>query len=412
MEKSYYILNRARALKNVGEGEVAVFFSGKAPVQSGDQYYSFFCNRDFLYLTGCEEPEIALVADNTTGTMKETLYLRRPDMMIERWHGKRLRAEDACAKCGVGLTGYMDELPVRLHQLLSGAKTLYVDVPVRADMSDALSYEAQFASECRKNYPALTVKGINPVLRELRTIKQPCEIDAMRHSIAITNEAVRAMMRASRPGIWEYELKAVYDSVLTSHNVLEPGFPSIISAGKNNFCIHYYSYQGQAQDGDMALADVGARYDYLVNDNSRGWPINGKFNEKQRLLYECALKTNDHMFSIIKPGMLHADVDRLSHEYCRDLLVEAGALTKDEPVSKLMWHGGAHHVGLDVHDTVRKVGAIEPGMVFCVDIGVYDEDWGIGFRIEDNCLVTESGCENLSASLPRTVAEVEAAIKG
>lgn len=160
-------------------------------------------------------------------------------------------------------------------------------------------------------------------------------------------------------------------------------------------------------DGDMVLNDVGAQRDHLMTDVSRGWPCSGRFNDRQRLLYECALRTSDHMFEIIKPGMPMKEVDGEGRRFNAGLLVEAGVLDKPENIGTYMWHGGAHHVGFDVHDAVKAPEVIAPGMVFCVDIGIYHEDWGIGFRLEDNCLVTESGCENLSVMTPRTVQEIE-----
>ena len=219
------------------------------------------------------------------------------------------------------------------------------------------------------------------------------------------------MMRASRPGLYEYQLKAEFDYALAQHGVLTPAFPSIVSTGKNNFCIHYYEYMGQVQDGDMILADVGAKYDNLFNDVSRGWPANGRFSEKQRQLYTCAYRTSQHMFSIIRPGMPMANVDRLAREYNFGQLKELGLCRSYDEAGRYIWHGGAHHVGYDVHDLVEAE-TVLPGMVFCVDIGIYCEEWGIGFRLEDNCLVTEDGCENLTVKIPRTIEEIEAAVRG
>lgn len=215
------------------------------------------------------------------------------------------------------------------------------------------------------------------------------------------------MMKASRPGMYEYQYKAEFDYALGQYGPQGPAFPSIISAGRNNFCIHYYGYRGIAHDGDMVLNDVGAWYDNLMNDVSRGWPCNGKYNERQRLLYECALQTSDHMFAMIKPGMEMAQVDREVRRFNAGLLKEAGVLQQEDQIGTYMWHGGAHHVGYDVHDAVMCPEIIAPGMVFCVDVGIYHEEWGIGFRLEDNCLVTEDGCENLSAITPRTIQEIE-----
>ncbi len=215
------------------------------------------------------------------------------------------------------------------------------------------------------------------------------------------------MMKASKPGMYEYEYKAEFDYELTKRGVLEPGFTSIISTGENNFCIHYYGYQGKSKDGDMILNDVGAVYDGMCTDVSRAWPCNGKFNERQTLLYKAAYNTSEYLFSIIKPGMIMTDVDRLCHEFCAKELVKIGLLDCVENVGKYMWHGGAHHVGLDVHDEVYVEDIMKSGMVFCVDVGIYVEKWGIGFRLEDNCLVTDTGCENLSADIPRSIEDIE-----
>ena len=158
----------------------------------------------------------------------------------------------------------------------------------------------------------------------------------------------------------------------------------------------------------MVLNDVGAQYDNLITDVSRGFPCNGKFTEKQRLLYECALATSNYMFSIIKPGMKMKDVDATIRRYNYERLKDAGVVHSFQDIGTYMWHGGAHHIGFDVHDAILTPEIIGPNMVFCVDVGIYHEEWGIGFRLEDNCLVTETGCENLSRHIPRTVEDIEA----
>ena len=230
----------------------------------------------------------------------------------------------------------------------------------------------------------------------------------MKKAMTVTKAGIEAMMRASKPGMYEYQYKAEFDHALTVRGVLVPAFTSIIAAGENNFCIHYYSYTGQAKDGDMILSDVGAAWDGMCTDVSRSWPCSGKFSPRQKQLYECAYQTSEHMLSIIRPGMPMADVDRLCHQYCGGLLREIGLLGADEAPEKYMWHGGAHHVGWDVHDQVDMTRPVAAGMVFCVDVGIYVEEWGIGFRLEDNCLVTEDGCVNISADIPRSLEEIEA----
>ena len=230
---------------------------------------------------------------------------------------------------------------------------------------------------------------------------------ALRQAEKITEAGILAMMKASKPGMYEYQYKAEFDRAIGQFGPLGPGFPSIISAGANNFCIHYYAYTGQAQDGDMILNDVGAQYDNLITDVSRGFPCNGRFTDRQKLLYECALQTSNHMFSIIRPGMKMKDVDATIRSYNAQLLKDSGVLKDLSEIGKVMWHGGAHHIGFDVHDAIMTPERIAPNMVFCVDVGIYHEEWGIGFRVEDNCLVTDNGCENLSANIVRTVPDIE-----
>ena len=409
MDREFYQENRRKLYKKMKENSLLVLFSGTEVRKTADECYPFYTNRNFLYLTGLEGKELVLLAQkDSEGAVRETIFLLSPDLLRERWTGARIRADEAAQISGIEEAEYAPQFGEVFHQLASGGGYghVYLDL-YREDISDREEPAHVLLKQIRENYPYLRIGNANILIRELRTIKQPCEIEAMRRAEKITCEGITSMMKASRPGMYEYQYKAVFDYVLGQYGPQGPAFPSIISAGKNNFCIHYYSYTGQAQDGDMILNDVGAQYDHLMNDVSRGWPCNGKFDERQRRLYECALRTSDHMFGIIKPGMPMKDVDAEARRYNAELLVEAGVLDDVKNIGTYMWHGGAHHVGFDVHDAVKKPEAIAPGMVFCVDIGIYHEEWGIGFRLEDNCLVTETGCENLSVMTPRTIEEIE-----
>lgn len=413
MKAEFHIANRQRLYAEMADGSAAVFFSGHAPRQSADAYYTFFTNRNFLYLTGIRFAGLVLLAVKTGGAVQETIYILPPDLLKERWTGRRPKADEVLAQSGISDIRFVESFEADLHKVLNcGSVTrLYLDL-YRHTPDEAQDEAHQLAHRVQVGYPFVQVENILPALKRLRTLKAPCEIDAMRRAMTITREGILRMMRASRPGMYEYEYKAEFDYALTQAGVLAPAFHSIISAGENNFCIHYDSYMGQAKDGDMILNDVGAQWDGECNDVSRGWPCNGKFTKEQRALYECALNTSNYMFSIIKPGMLMDDVDKTARRYCYEQLKKLGLLSSYDEIGKYMWHGGAHHVGYDVHDVVDALGKpIAPNMVFCVDIGIYVEDWGIGFRVEDNCLVTPTGCENLSASVPRTIEDIEAVMR-
>ncbi len=409
MNAAFHQGNRQRLYAGMKDHSLLILFSGTEVRKTNDEFYPFFAERSFLYLTGLTAHSMALVACKDTGnSVRETLYLLPPDPMAEHWTGTRVSPKEAQEKSGIANVAFTGAFEADLHRLASTGNWEYVYLDLyRCTPQDRDAPSHRLLERLRREYPFLKVENANRLLRRLRTIKQPCELEAMRQAEKITCEGITNMMKGSRPGLYEYQYKAIFDYTLGQYGPQGPGFPSIISAGRNNFCIHYYSYTGQALDGDMVLNDVGAQFDGYVTDVSRGWPCNGRYSEKQRLLYDCALKTSDHMFSLLRPGYAMAEVDRESHRFCGSLLREIGALKPEEDVSKLMWHGGAHHVGLDVHDVVETPELVAPGMVFCVDIGIYHEEWGIGFRVEDNCLITENGCENLSACTPRTPEEIE-----
>ena len=408
MNKEFYAGNRRRLYENLAPGELLAVFAGEEIRKSADAYYPFHADRNFLYLTGISQKRSVLMAHkNFDGSVTEWLYLLPKDAMAERWTGKRLDAQEAQELSAISDVRDISLLTDQLHALAPQCGKVWLDLHRQAP-EDIDSAAHRFARRMQEAYPYLPIGNLNPFLRKMRTIKQPCEIDALRKAEEVTRAGILAMMRASHPGMYEYQYKAEFDRALGQFSPSEPGFTSIISAGANNFFIHYDSYTGQARDGDMVLNDVGAQWENLTTDVSRSWPCNGKFSEKQRLLYECALKTSNYMFSIIRPGMKMADVDATIRSYNARLLVEAGVMDSVEEVGTYMWHGGAHHIGYDVHDAIEKPEIIVPGMVFCVDVGIYHEAWGIGFRLEDNCLVTPGGCENLSAAIPRTVEEIEA----
>lgn len=410
MKKEFHMENRNNMYQMAEDNSLIVLFSGTPLRKTGEENYPFFADRSFVYLTGIEQKESIFTAAVHSGTGSEHFYTLPSDLIAERWTGRRLTVEEISDRSGFEEISPVSEFFSSLRTILSdkGISCLYLNFNKLED-SEPDYYAYRLAAYVKKNFPYITIKNILPIIRELRTYKKPCEIKAMKKAQTITKAGIEAMMKSSRPGMYEYQYKAEFDYALAQHGVLAPGFPSIISAGNNNFCIHYDSYRGIAADGDMILNDVGACWDNEINDVSRGWPCNGRFSEKQRMLYECVYQTSEYMFRLLKPGFIMSDVDKTIRRYNYELLKDIGLCETFEDIGTYMWHGGAHHVGYDVHDTVSKdIGKIAPGMVFCIDIGVYVEEWGIGFRLEDNCHITEDGCENLSAIVPRKIEDIEA----
>ena len=397
-------------MEKLEPGSLALFFSGSPVRKTADEDYGYFANRNFVYLTGMEQKDTVLMMEKDASGYRETLFILPPNLIEERWTGSRMKPEEIEAVSMISSFAYKETFEEELKKVLTSGRIqkVYLDID-RMEGQVVVSAADSMEAFLKQEYPSMPIENSLPIMKMLRLIKKPCEIRAMEKAQEITKAGILAMMTHSKPGMYEYQYKAEYDYALAQHGVLEAGFPSIISAGKNNFCIHYYGYRGQAMDGDIVLNDVGVRWDNELTDVSRGWPCNGKYSSRQKLLFECQYNTSEHMFSMLKPGIPMKEVDAEIRRYCFEQLKEAGVCKSFDDIGTYMWHGGAHHVGFDTHDVVSARDAIiQPGMVFCVDIGIYHEEWGIGFRLEDNCLITEDGCRNLSKDIPRTVEDIEA----
>lgn len=409
MDKSFYTENRNSLYSMLPEGSLLAVFSGTEVIKTNDEYYPFFADRNFVYLTGltCKEA-VLLACKDAAGSVSERLYILPPDLYAERWTGVRVKPHEAEAISGIRDIRSTDAFIKDFRTLAWSGNygSVYLDL-YKSDDANRDRAQHEFKHYVHHNLPFLNFGNSDPLFRKLRLYKKPCEIEALRTGEKITGEGILAMMKCSKPETPEYIYKAEFDRAIHAYAPYIYGFPPIISSGKNNFVIHNYAYDGMAHDGDMVLNDVGVMWDFLITDVSRSWPCNGKFSDRQRLLYECALATSDHMFSIVKPGMRMEAVDATIKEYNAQLLADAGVLDDTANIRKYMWHGGAHHIGFDVHDVVATPEFIAPGMVFCIDVGIYHEEWGIGFRLEDNCLITEDGCENLSAAIPRSINDIE-----
>ena len=410
MEPQFYKGNRDAFMEKLEPGSLALFFSGSPVRKTADEDYGYFANRNFVYLTGMEQKDTVLMMEKDASGYRETLFILPPNLIEERWTGSRMKPEEIEAVSMISSFAYKVTFEEELKKVLTSGRIqkVYLDID-RMEGQVVVSAADSMEAFLKQEYPSMPIENSLPIMKMLRLIKKPCEIRAMEKAQEITKAGILAMMTHSKPGMYEYQYKAEYDYALAQHGVLEAGFPSIISAGKNNFCIHYYGYRGQAMGGDIVLNDVGVRWDNELTDVSRGWPCSGKYSSRQKLLFECQYKTSEHMFSMLKPGIPMKEVDAEIRRYCFEQLKEAGVCKSFDDIGTYMWHGGAHHVGFDTHDVVSARDAIiQPGMVFCVDIGIYHEEWGIGFRLEDNCLITEDGCRNLSKDIPRTVEDIEA----
>ncbi len=410
MDKTFFTGNRRRLLAEMGEGDfVLLAFSGHAPRRSADEDYAFYANRNFAYLTGITQKNVVYLAWRRGTEQGETLFLPETDAMYERWHGRMMRPDAARTCSGIAQIEPRTALDDRVEELLGTMESpcLWLDIdPPAAEQGPETAQK--YAASLREKHPDLEQKDMHPILSRLRTVKQPEEIEQLRRSIDITDAGIREIYRVCRPGMYEYQLRAAFEKVLADEGVREPAFSTIVAAGPSALVMHYPEQDRRIEDGHMVLLDLGAQYGFCGADISRVFPANGTFTDRQKQLHDASLSAIDYLCGAVKPGMAMADIDPMTREFLFPKLRAMGLAETEEDVKKYVWHRTSHHLGFDTHDVNDYTLPICPGMVFTMEVGIYVEDWGEGVRIEDDILITETGCENLSHHIPRTVEDIEA----
>jgi len=408
MDKQFRIENRRRMAAQMGENDVMLFFSGENVRKTADENYPFFTNRNFLYLTGVQQEQSALLIKKMNGVVSESLFVLKPDPAREVWTGRRLTDDELNEISGIEQIEDINSLNRAMDALLASQPmmTLWLCLDALAPERH-FDLEREFANSIRKRHPQVLIKNSYPLVCALRKVKSPGEVDAIRKGMQITEAGIRRMMRAAKPGMLEYELEAEFNAELAAHGQRHPEFPSIIAAGGRIFYLHYSHLMGRAADGDLILTDVGAGYDEYATDISRVFPVSGRFSERQAQIYRAAYAANRAVMAQIRPGVPFSMPNRVTREVSFEGLKALGLLNDLADIGKYVWHGTTHHVGLDTHDVGGYEEPMAENMVFTVDAGIYVREWGIGLRIEDNVLVTADGCENLSASIPATIEEIE-----
>jgi Xaa-Pro aminopeptidase len=413
MDQKFYCENRRKLAVHMSENDAMLFFSGESVRKTADENFPFFASRNFLYLTGIKQEQSALLLQKRADLVTECLFVTKPDFEREIWTGRRLTEAELNELSGVQGVEDIHNLDRTLDSLLSSRQvmTLWLCFDALAP-EQSFDLERQLAKRIQKRHPHILIKNSYPLLAALRKIKAPEEIDAIRRAMQITNAGIRRLMQVAKPGMMEYELEAEFTHELAAHGQRRTAFPSIIAGGERIFYLHYANPMSAISDGELILSDVGAAYDEYCTDISRVFPANRRFSERQAQLYQVAYAANRAVMEQVRPGKFFPQLNRVCRETSFEGLKTLGLLDDYKDVGKYVWHGAIHHVGLDVHDVGGYDEPTAENMVFTVDAGIYVREWGIGLRIEDNVLVTAEGCENLSAAIPTTIAEIEVLMGG
>ncbi len=435
-KRELYKTRRAAFVRSMREREpasVAVFPATPVWIRNNDVEHDYRQDSDIHYLTGFAEPESVLVlSSDEDGTPRMTLFVRPRDPEREVWDGPRAGVEGAASDFRADKAFPIAELSVELPKLLEDKTALYYR-PGRDRAFDDKMFAAQDRARARAKlghgYPTEIVDP-GTIVHEMRLFKDEEGLGCMRRAAEITAMAHTKCMAATRPGMHEYEIEAILLDTFRKNGSERPAYGSIVGSGPNATVLHYRSNDRKMNEGELLLIDAGCELGYYASDVTRTFPISGKFTEPQRKIYELVLAAQLAGLAATKPGSTLDAVHAACVQVIATGLVELGLL--EGPVAEVLektkykrfyMHKTSHWLGMDVHDVGRYHHAktprpLRPGMVLTIEPGIYisasDEtvaaEWrGIGVRIEDDILVTEAGHENLTAAIPKTVAEVEAA---
>ncbi|MFI5315284.1 MAG: aminopeptidase P N-terminal domain-containing protein [Myxococcota bacterium] len=417
---------RRRFQSQLGEG-VALVAGARARARSHDTDYPFRQDSDLWYLTGFEQPDAVAVF-----TQKQfTFFVQPRDPLLETWNGRRPGTDGAVARYGADESHPIGELAAKLPGLLENRPRLWHSFGRDRALDDmVVSALADVRARARRGVTAPgEIVSPHDLIHEMRIVKSPGELEIMRAASAITAEAHHCAAHLCRPGVREYELEAELLRVFRRGGGAGPAYNPIVGAGDNATILHYVENKDPVAAGQLVLIDAGVELHGYASDVTRTYPVGGRFSGAARDVYQAVLDSQSAAFRAVAPGVTLPEIHAAALRQLVLGLVSLGALAGDvdeliasEAYKPFYMHSTGHLLGLDVHDVGNyyldgKPRGLAPGMCFTIEPGLYFSASepkspphlrGIGVRIEDDVVITPTGCENLTAAIPREIADVEA----
>lgn len=399
---------------------IAVFNSNDIYPISADSTMPFEQHRDIFYLSGADQEETILVLfpDAMDAKHKEVLFVRETNAHIAVWEGEKLTKEKATEVSGIETIYWLSDFDKVFFDLMTEAETVYFNTNEHYRQAVELqTREDRFIVECKRKYPAHKVAKSFPILQNIRGVKEPEELELMQTACNITEKGFRRLLQFVEPGVWEYEIEAELLHEFVRNRSKGFAYPPIIASGNNANVLHYLENNKQCKDGDMILMDVAAEYANYSSDLTRTIPVNGRFTDRQKAVYNAVLRVKNEATKLLVPGTLWAEYHKECGKLMTSELLGLGLLDKtdvqnedaDWPAyKKYFMHGTSHHIGLNTHDYGELKTPMKANMVFTVEPGIYIPEEKMGVRLEDDVVIQESGEPfNLMKNIPIEVEEIE-----
>ncbi len=415
-----YIANRKKFIAKIESKSLAVFNSNDIFPISADSTMPFQQHRDILYLSGVDQEESILVLfpECKNEAHREILFLKETNDHIAVWEGEKLTKEAAFETSGIKTVYWLNQFPTTFKQLMAEAETIYLNTNEHLRASTEVeTREDRFIKHVKIDYPAHNVRKSAPIMHRIRSVKEDLEIHLMQRACKITEAGFRKLLSVTKPGIWEYELEAelIYEFVKNRSKGF--AYTPIIASGKNACVLHYIENNQQCKDGDVILLDVAAEYANYASDLTRCIPVNGRFTDRQKAVYNAVLHVKKEAEKMLVSGTIMAEYHKEVGLVMQDQLVQLGLISQTDiknqnpewpAYKKYFMHGTSHFIGLDTHDVGIWNEPIEAGMVFTCEPGIYIPEENLGIRLEDDLVIQNSGSPfNLMKDIPLEAEEIE-----
>lgn len=424
LPQSLYVENRKRFVAQLQPKSIAIFNSNDEMPRIGDQTFSYRQQSDLLYLSGIDQETTILVIapQHPLEQYREVLFLKKTNEHIAVWEGHKYTIEEAQKASGIKSVYWTDDFAGILPVLMHHSDHVYVNTNENDRYAHTVPYrDLRFIHTLRDTYPVHYYHRLAPIMARLRAIKQQPEIDAMQIACNITDKAMRRILKFIKPGVMEYEIEAEITHEFLWNRATGHAYYPIIASGASACVLHYNENNRVCNDGDIILMDFGAEYGNYAADLTRCVPVNGKFTQRQKDVYNAVLRVMRAAVKMLVPGntieAYHKEVGKLMEAELINLgLLNADEVAKQDPdklplYKKYFMHGTSHFLGLDIHDIGNKYAPMQAGMVFTVEPGIYIPEENLGIRIENDYLITNEGQFDLMRNIPIEVEEIEALMK-
>ena len=420
LNSNLFVQNRIKFNTSLIPNSIAIFNSNDIMPTNADGTMPFRQNNDLFWLSGIDQDESILIIfpDHPDKNMREILFLKETNEHIAIWEGAKITKDDAFKYSGIKTVFWLNELESKLKELINVCENIYLNKNMHSrSASEVQTRDDRFRNMIVKKFSNKTIKEVAPLMHELRATKSKIEIELMQNACDITEKGLRRILPIIKPGIMQYEIEAELIHEFLINRSSGFAYQPIIGSGTDSCILHYIDNNKQCHDGEILLMDFGAEYANYASDLTRTVPVNGKFTNRQKAVYNSVLHVMKEAIKMLRPGTMLKEYNKEVGRIMELELIKLGLLDKHDVAkqdaknpplyTQYFMHGTSHYLGLDVHDVGSADWVMKEGMVFTCEPGIYILEEQLGIRLENDILITEEGPNDLMKNIPIEASDIE-----